>query len=565
MKKILFFAFVMMVAVGAGKSFAYTVPEDDTNVEFMYVTGPEGDPLRGAEDHTLTLNIDVPEDEEGAVKIGIYDPDTGGDVDARIDGTNSWDTKTVITLSGKDGEISKKKFTDNDNYDSKFYYFDSLSKTDGKKVGSYYRFTVEITAVSGDDANLFKAEVSPASVKVSSPNITFRLVDEEGTAMHFYPLVPAGIDQIVVSNYDLDHDGGVSSIHDNNQNYELEDSTSGQWHDTVVNLSSTKERYLDYKIIKGTQFWAHAGIRITDKDGNPIPIYFRKKNMGGCDEFTFDATSSFDPDNQALVYHWDFGDGTVSEEPIVTHRFPKGGEYNVILSVQDNSGLECDTAVSSQVVSVNTPPVADFTGPGIACTEQTVTFDASGSTDNTPGQLSYLWSFGDGTSAEGKQVTKVFNKGGTYNVNLDVNDNSDTICNADNARSTITINTKPVASAGDDIDLCLPHNEEYSVNFNGSDSIDADGNDLNYRWDFGDGSSGSGSNITHVYQNRGEYVATLFVDDGSASACSSDSDSVNVKLNKAPVAIAGPDIAVCQGTAITFDGSNSIGEEGEQL
>ncbi|MBT5305741.1 MAG: hypothetical protein HON76_17005 [Candidatus Scalindua sp.] len=120
MKKILFFAFVMMVAVGAGKSFAYTVPEDDTNVEFMYVTGPEGDPLRGAEDHTLTLNIDVPEDEEGAVKIGIYDPDTGGDVDARIDGTNSWDTKTVITLSGKDGEISKKKFTDNDNYDSKF-------------------------------------------------------------------------------------------------------------------------------------------------------------------------------------------------------------------------------------------------------------------------------------------------------------------------------------------------------------------------------------------------------------------------------------------------------------
>lgn len=32
--------------------------------------------------------------------------------------------------------------------------------------------------------------------------------------MCFYPLVPTDIDQIIVSNYDLDHDGGISSLHD---------------------------------------------------------------------------------------------------------------------------------------------------------------------------------------------------------------------------------------------------------------------------------------------------------------------------------------------------------------
>ena len=154
------------------------------------------------------------------------------------------------------------------------------------------------------------------------------------------------------------------------------------------------------------------------------PIYFRKRSLGGCDEFTFDATSSFDPDNQALVYHWDFGDGNVSEEAVVTHRFEQGGDYNVILSVQDSSGLECDTSVASQVVTVNTPPVAALTGPGKACTSQVVTFDASGTTDSTPGQITYNWDFGDGTSAEGVQVTKSFDKGGTYNVQLDVNDNA---------------------------------------------------------------------------------------------------------------------------------------------
>ena len=389
MKKLLFFTFVIMVVMGAGNAFAYTVPEDDSNVEFFYVTGPSGDPLGGAEDHTQVLHIDIPEDEQGEVSIGIFDPDTGGDIDLKPNSSSHWDTKTVITISGSDGKIAKKKFDDDDKYNNEFYYFKSFPKTDGEKIGTFYRFTIEITAVSGEDANLFKVDVSPESAGVSSPNITFRLKEAEGSKMCFYPLIPEDIDQIIVSNYDLDHDGGISSLHDpeGGEDYDIEDSLSGQWHDTVVDLSSTHERFLNYNIIKGTQFESHAGLKIADKYGNSIPIYFRKRRLGGCDEFTFDATSSFDPDNQALTYHWDFGDGTVSDEPVVTHRFEQGGDYNVILSVQDTSGLECDTSVASQVVSVNTPPVAALTGPGKACTNQVVTFDASGTTDKTPGQI----------------------------------------------------------------------------------------------------------------------------------------------------------------------------------
>ncbi|KHE90719.1 MAG: hypothetical protein SCABRO_03564, partial [Candidatus Scalindua brodae] len=570
MKKLLFFTFVIVVAMGAGKSFAYTVPENDTNVEFLYVTGPEGDPLRGADDHTQVLHIDIPEGEQGEVSIGVYDPDTGGDVDARTDSKNAWNTDSIITLSGRDGEIYKKKFKGNQ-YDNKVYHFKPLSVTDGVKIGGYYRFTLEVTAVSGDDANLFKVEVSPESARVSSPNITFRLAEGKDSKMYFYPLVPEGIDQIVVSNYDLDEEGGTSSIHDpsNDKEYDIEGSQSGQWQDTVVNLSSTKERFLNYKIVKGTQYWAHAGVRIADKDGNPIPIYFRKKAkpvfLGTCNEFTFDATSSFDPDNQALAYHWDFGDGNVSEEAVVTHRFEQGGDYNVILSVQDNSGLECDTAVTSQIVSVNTPPVASLTGPGKACTDQVVTFDASGTVDNTPDQLTYNWDFGDGTSAEGARVTKSFDKGGTYNIQLFVDDNAGTTCSTDSTGKLITINTNPVANAGKDIDFCLQHNQDYIVSFDGSGSTDADGDSLSYNWDFGDGTGDSGVNVTHVYPHRGEYVATLSVDDGFGSVCSSHTDTVNVKLNKAPVAVAGDNITVCQGNEALFDGSGSIGEEGEDL
>ncbi len=562
MRILLVFTFIVAAAtIGADKAFAYTIPENNSKIEYLYVTGPEGDPLRGAEDHKQVLHIDVPENEQGEVKIGIFDPDTSGNVDARPSSDNPWNTDTEITVSGGSGEIYKKVFKGS-KYDNNFYYFDSLSVTDGEKRGSFYRFTVEITAATGDDANLFKVDVSPNSAKVSSPNVTFRLLPDEGSKMHFYPLIPAGTNKIIVQNYDLDHEGGTSSLHDPDEDkeYDVHDSESGQWYATDVTLSSSKGRFLDYVITKGTQYEAHAGLRITDADGNPIPIYFRKQDMGGCNEFTFDATSSFDPDDQALTYRWDFGDGNVSEEPVVTHRYESGGDYNVILSVQDTSGLNCDTAVSSQMVTVNTPPVASITGPNTACTGQEVTFDASGSTDNEQSQITYQWDFGDGTSAEGAQVTKAFERGGNYNVLLSVNDNANTTCSTDTIGKTIAINTRPVANAGDDVDLCLQHNQDYNISFNGSRSVDEDGDSLTYRWDFGDGSGDDGANVTHLYQSGGEYEARLFVDDGSGAACSSSSDIVNVKLNKAPVAVAGNDVTVCQGTPVTFDGSGSIGE-----
>ena len=71
-----------------------------------------------------------------------------------------------------------------------------------------------LTATKGDDANLFKVDVSPNSAKVFSPNISFRLLPAEGAKMHFYPLIQTGTNKLNVQNYDLDHDGGTSILLD---------------------------------------------------------------------------------------------------------------------------------------------------------------------------------------------------------------------------------------------------------------------------------------------------------------------------------------------------------------
>ncbi len=189
--KILFFITLILAAitVGVERTFAYTTTEDNSKIEYLYVTGPGSDPIRDAEDHKQVLYIDVPENEQGEVKIGIFHSDTSGNVNARPSSENPWNTDTTITVSGGERKIYKKVFRGG-KYDNKFYYFDSLSVTDGEKRGPFYRFRVEITATTGDDANLFKIDVSPNSAKVSSPNVTFKLLPGEGSEMYFYPLIP---------------------------------------------------------------------------------------------------------------------------------------------------------------------------------------------------------------------------------------------------------------------------------------------------------------------------------------------------------------------------------------
>ncbi|MCM8778659.1 MAG: PKD domain-containing protein, partial [Candidatus Omnitrophica bacterium] len=74
-------------------------------------------------------------------------------------------------------------------------------------------------------------------------------------------------------------------------------------------------------------------------------------------ENIFDASASLDPDGDVLSYFWDFGDGTKGEGVKVKHSYTQPGTYSVILTVRDNSGTRCDSAVDSFVVNVGKEPV----------------------------------------------------------------------------------------------------------------------------------------------------------------------------------------------------------------
>jgi len=191
------------------------------------------------------------------------------------------------------------------------------------------------------------------------------------------------------------------------------------------------------------------------------------------------------------------------------------------LNVSDAAGnWDTDTVVIT-VLDV-TSPVADAGSDQTVDEDTLVTFDGSGSADNV-GVVGWTWTFTDGTlqTLTGVNPTYTFATPGTYTVTLTVSDaagNSET----DEVVIIVLDVTSPVADAGSDQTAMV----ETSVSFDASDSTDNVGI-VDYEWDFGDETTGTGVTTTHTYTSPGDYTVTLTVRDAAGN---SDTESITVTI-----------------------------------
>ena len=273
---------------------------------------------------------------------------------------------------------------------------------------------------------------------------------------------------------------------------------------------------------------------------------------------TFDASGSYDPDGTIVSYLWDFGDSFTGSGEVVTHAYSVSGTHTVNLTVVDNDGL-IDTALKQITVYLDeTPPVANA-GPDQTVNQYTlVSFDGSASSDNV-GVVSYVWKFTDGTlqTLTGSNPTYNFTMPGIFVVTLNV---TDAAGNWDTSTVNITVLdiTVPVADAGPDQTV----NESTEVTFDGSGSTDNVGI-TSYQWTFVDVTPKTltGEKPKYTFATLGVYVVTLNVSD-AAGNWDTDEVVITVLDETPPVANAGPDQTVDQGTEVTFDGSGSTDNVG---
>lgn len=233
-------------------------------------------------------------------------------------------------------------------------------------------------------------------------------------------------------------------------------------------------------------------------------------------------------------------------------------------SYNANGGTDYDFALARYITTgadTNVAPVANPGGPYAVNEGADVTLDGSASGDSDGVIVSYEWDLDyDGVNfdADATGVSTTFSAAGldgaaVRSIALRVTD--DKGASHVYATTVDVLNVAPVVSAGDDQAVV----EGGSVTLSGSAS-DAGGDTLTYSWTVSASNgqvieSGTGLSFGFTPVDDGTYAVTFTAtDDDGASA----SDTVVVTVtNAAPVADAGNDLAVNEGSALTLTGSFS--------
>lgn len=144
--------------------------------------------------------------------------------------------------------------------------------------------------------------------------------------------------------------------------------------------------------------------------------------IGYSEKLELKADASY-PNGSIVEYIWDFGDGAIikSTSPVVEYIYGSiTSSYTVLLTAIGDDYL---ISTDSVKVIVSARPIIDVIIPTDCKAGEQIVFDASSSLDIDGSIVSYVWSFGDGTSATGKTVTHIYNKEGSYKVTLVITDN----------------------------------------------------------------------------------------------------------------------------------------------
>lgn len=205
-------------------------------------------------------------------------------------------------------------------------------------------------------------------------------------------------------------------------------------------------------------------------------------------DFTFDAACNLTPTNftrtgsadpAQSTWTWDFNGESTSGIENPSYLFSNVGTKEVTLTIDDVNG--CSNSITKEL-EVVLQAVADFEA-GSVCEGDKAVFTNSSTV--AAGDLSYVWSFGDGVSSSDLSPTHVYGAPNTYNVTLEAIVAGG--C-SDQVTKQVTVNAAPDATF-------MAARDGRTVVFTGPA-----GND-EYRWTFGDGGRDQSQSPTYTYVN----------------------------------------------------------------
>ena len=229
----------------------------------------------------------------------------------------------------------------------------------------------------------------------------------------------------------------------------------------------------------------------------PTVAFSASDTSSGCPPKTVSFNNQTIPNSPGTVnYYWDFGDGFTSNLANPTHIYTTVGNFSVTLVA--TNGFGCTSNLTKPgLIHTAAKPVTAFTATNNnSCTTPlTVAFN-----NGSSGAVSYFWSFGDGTTSTAASPTHIYNNIGSYSVTLvatNAGGCSDTLVKP----AFVNIGALTAGFVSNSASTCTGN----AVAFTNT-TLPGAGASL---WLFGDGTSSSASNPSHVYTAAGTYTVKL--------------------------------------------------------
>lgn len=322
-----------------------------------------------------------------------------------------------------------------------------------------------------------------------------------------------------------------------------------RWHTSTTAINLTTD-----SIVRGTPRTAN------DNVPPVVPVQADQRAEVGV-SVGFDATDAFDPDGDAIVIAWDFGDGTTDATMAPTHSFGRAGTYHGSLSASDQSVTTTTLFVVDiveKVENVAALPAVIFTG---TLTLNEVLPNPAGPDDGEFIECAAIggvvdpngWSVRDASGTTYTFKSAPVLELGTYRVlmrsetKIALNNDTDRVvlirpdgtiaeemsyAGAEEGysyaraasgwawTSSVTpgaanVIVKPNHAPRAAFSCTARKRAGEKVTCDGTDAEDPDGDVLHYAWEFGDGKKGSGRIAAHTYAEEGEFLVRLTVSDPS--------------------------------------------------
>lgn len=230
--------------------------------------------------------------------------------------------------------------------------------------------------------------------------------------------------------------------------------------------------------------------------------YFTQAHQGNIYTFTGHVNNT-----NPTVYKWSFGDGTYGMGQNATHAYQPSSSgtatYTVCLititTSSNTMGGSC-TDTSCQTITISntsTNCTAGFVAYPDSIQSNKYYFNNTSLT-NLSYPILYLWNFGDGTTSTLANPTHIFQpnpvNGGVYNVCLTMKilNSAGVIECVDDYCQTIYVNGNQQNCNNDITHVNQGLNYVFTGHVNNT-------NPTTYSWNFGDGTTATGQNVTHTF------------------------------------------------------------------